>query len=151
MSEPMSPPPPPYTPPPPAGPGAAQQVQGPAIGLIVTGAIGLLFAVLGLLMNVLGMGMSGLQDLGGDYGSQYWAMWSGGLGVVSAVIALAAWGFVIWAAMKMKVFEQRTAAIVASIVAMIPCFCPTCVVGIPIGIWSLVVLLKPEVKAAFKS
>jgi len=151
MSEPMSPPPPPYTPPPPAGPGAAQQVQGPAIGLIVTGAIGLLFAVLGLLMNVLGMGMSGLQDLGGDYGSQYWAMWSGGLGVVSAVIALAAWGFVIWAAMKMKVLEQRTAAIVASIVAMIPCFCPTCVVGIPIGIWSLVVLLKPEVKAAFKS
>jgi hypothetical protein len=147
----MSPPPPPYTPPPPAGPGAAQQVQGPAIGLIVTGAIGLLFAVLGLLMNVLGMGMSGLQDLGGDYGSQYWAMWSGGLGVVSAVIALAAWGFVIWAAMKMKVLEQRTAAIVASIVAMIPCFCPTCVVGIPIGIWSLVVLLKPEVKAAFKS
>jgi hypothetical protein len=65
MSEPMySPPPPPPIAPPPAGPGAAQQVQGPALGLI-------------------------------------------------------------------------------------PCFCPSCFVGIPVGIWSLVVLMKPEVKAAF--
>jgi hypothetical protein len=150
MSEPLSPPPPPYTPPPPAGPVATQQVQGPALGLMITGVIGILFAILGLLMNLLGFGMAGLQDLGGDYGSQYWTMLSGGVGILSAVIALAAWGFVIWAAMKMKVLEQWTAAVVASIVAMIPCFCPTCIIGIPIGIWALVVLLKPEVKAAFK-
>jgi hypothetical protein len=52
--------------------------------------------------------------------------------------------------MKMKALEQWTMAIVASVVAMIPCSC-ACILGLPIGIWSLVVLLKPEVKAAFRS
>jgi hypothetical protein len=32
---------------------------------------------------------------------------------------------------------------------MIPCISPCCLLGLPIGIWALVVLLKPEVKAAF--
>lgn len=66
MSEPMSPPPPPYTPPPPAGPGAAQQVQGPAIGLIVTAVIGLLLGLLNLLSTLVGFSMpySDMGDMG---------------------------------------------------------------------------------------
>lgn len=152
MSEPMSPPPPPSAPPPPpAGPHAANQVQGPSVGLLVTAVIGVLFAVIGLLMNALGMGMSGLQDLGGDYGDQYYSMFSGAAGIGMAIVSLAIWGFVGWVSLKMKNLEQWTLAVVASVLAMIPCFCPTCVLGIPIGIWSLVVLMKPEVKTAFRS
>jgi hypothetical protein len=37
----------------------------------------------------------------------------------------------------------------ASIIAMIPCVSPCCLLGLPIGIWALVVLMKPEVKSAF--
>src|ERR1044072_8224113 len=67
MSEPMSsPPPPPPIAPPPSGPGAAQQVQGPALGLLITAGIAILFSLLGLVMNLLGVGMSGLQNLGGS-------------------------------------------------------------------------------------
>jgi hypothetical protein len=153
MSEPMSPPPP--SPPPPGAPpppvtNAAQQVQGPAIGLIVTAAVGILFSLFGLLANLLGFRMASMEDFGGGYGSQYWSMWSGGMGIGLAIVALAVWAFVGWAAMKMKALEQWTMAIVASVVAMIPCSC-ACILGLPIGIWSLVVLLKPEVKAAFRS
>jgi hypothetical protein len=57
-----SPPPPPA--PPPAGAPAAQQVQGPAMGLLITGIIGVLLNLIGLAMNVLGAGMSGLQNMG---------------------------------------------------------------------------------------
>lgn len=152
MSEPISPPPP--SPPPPGAPppatSAAQQVQGPAIGLLITAVLGILFALFGLLANLLGFGMASFEDLGGGYGDRYWSMWSGGMGIAMAILGLAVWGFVAWAALKMKALQQWTAAIVASVVAMIPCSC-ACILGLPIGIWSLVILLKPEVKAAFKS
>jgi hypothetical protein len=39
-------------------------------------------------------------------------------------------------------------AMTSSILAMIPCHV-CCMVGLPIGIWALIVLLKPEVKSAF--
>jgi hypothetical protein len=50
--------------------------------------------------------------------------------------------------MKMKKLERYGLAMTASILAMLPCsLC--CVLGLPIGIWALVVLMKPEVKSAF--
>ena len=40
-------------------------------------------------------------------------------------------------------------ALAASVVAMLPCLSPCCCLGLPIGIWSLVVLLDNNVKASF--
>jgi hypothetical protein len=37
----------------------------------------------------------------------------------------------------------------AAILALVPCTSPCCLAGIPAGIWALVVLAKPEVKAGF--
>jgi len=153
MSEPMySPPPPPAPPMPPAGgAGASQQVQGPAMGLMITGIIGVILNLIGLAMNALGAGMSGLQNLGGGSGAadRYMSYMSGGIGIVSAVIGLGVSGFIIWASLQMKQLRGWTMAVVASIVAMIPCIGPCCLIGIPIGIWSVIVLMKPEVKSAF--
>lgn len=151
MSEPLSPPPPPYTPPPPpAGPGATQQVQGPAIGLIVTAVVGGLFAIVSLIGNLLGMGMASFDQYTREY---EWAQYAlgGALGTAGALIGLAVAGFILWAAFQMKALKNWTISVVASILAMIPCISPCCIIGLPIGIWALVVLLKPEVKAAFRS
>jgi ABC-type proline/glycine betaine transport system permease subunit len=57
--------------------------------------------------------------------------------------------FIIFAALKMKELRQWELSLAASIVAMIPCISPCCILGLPIGIWALVVLLRPEVKEAF--
>jgi hypothetical protein len=153
---PPSPPPPPYTPPPIGGGGmgmggsnAAQQVQGPAMGLMITGVIGIIFGLLGLVMNLAGVGMSGMQSMGGGATDQYMNMMSGGLGIVSAVIGLGISGFIIWASMQMKQLRNWNMSVAASIVAMIPCIGPCCIIGIPIGIWSVMTLMKPEVKSAF--
>lgn len=152
MSEPMSPPPPPSAPPPPAGPPAAQQVQGPAIGLIITAVIGGIFALIGIFGQILGMGV-GMMDLEQYGGGSEWAEYAlgGGFGIASSIIGLVVAGFIIWAALQMKALRQWTLAVVASILAMIPCISPCCIIGLPIGIWALVVLMKPEVKAAFSS
>ena len=77
-------------------------------------------------------------------------MMQGGIGILFGIIAICVSGFVIFGAMKMKKLESYGLAMGASIVAMIPCISPCCVLGLPIGIWALVVLMKPEVKAAFK-
>lgn len=152
MSEPMSPPPP--SPPPPGAPppatNAAQQVQGPAVGLIVTAVIGGLWAIFSLLANALGMGMAGLDSLTSEYD---WAQYAfgGALGIAGALIGLAIAVFLVWVALQMKELRSWTLSVVASVLAMIPCISPCCLLGLPIGIWALVVLLKPEVKAAFTS
>ena len=150
MSDPMYPPPPPSMPPPPMGGAmASQQVQGPAMGLLVTAGLALLFTVLGLVMNIAGVGMSGLSGMGGSAATdQYMSMMSGGVGIVVSLLGLALYGFVLWGALQMKQLRNWNMAMGASIAAMLPCSC-CCIIGLPIGIWSLIVLMKPEVKSAF--
>jgi hypothetical protein len=41
-------------------------------------------------------------------------------------------------------------SLTTAIVVLIPCFSPCCLLGLPIGIWALVVLNKPEVKSQFR-
>ena len=146
-----SPPPPPPIAPPPTGAGAFQQVQGPAIGLLVTAIIGIVLGLFGLVVQRLRHRHVGLQNIGGGSGAtdRYMQYMSGGLGIVFAIIGLAISGFIIWAALQMKQLRNWNMAVAASIVAMIPCIGPCCIIGLPIGIWAIVVLMKPEVKAAF--
>jgi hypothetical protein len=150
MSDPMYPPPPPSMPPPPMGGAmASQQVQGPAMGLMITAGLALLFTVLGLVMNIAGVGMGSLGAMGGGAATdQYMSMMSGGVGIVVSLLGLALYGFVLWGAMQMKQLRNWNIAMGASIAAMLPCGC-CCIIGLPIGIWSLIVLMKPEVKSAF--
>ena len=150
MSEPMySPPPPPPIAPPPVGPGAAQQVQGPAMGLLITAGVGILFNLLGLVLRMLGMGMGALSNLQDSPASRFMPMMAGGIGILFSLIGLAVAGFIIWASMQMKQLRNWNVSLAASIVAMIPCISPCCLLGLPLGIWALIVLIKPEVKSAF--
>ena len=45
--------------------------------------------------------------------------------------------------------RSRTLALIGAILCCVPCLSPCLVMGIPFGIWALVVLNKPEVRAAF--
>jgi hypothetical protein len=56
---------------------------------------------------------------------------------------------ILYGALKMKKLESHGWAVAASVIALVPCVSPCCLIGLPIGIWALVVLNKPEVKAAF--
>lgn len=127
-------------------PAGAEQVNGPAIGLIVVAVLGALAQVAALIMNLAGASFMAHSRMP----QEAWAnMFSGTMGVVSSIIGILVSGLILLGAMKMKKLESYGLAMAATILAMVPCVSPCCLLGLPIGIWALVVLLKPEVKSAF--
>ena len=131
---------------------ALSMISGPAIGLIVAVSIGIAFAVLGIILQLLGMGMAGMNGFENTQNAEavkMMQMMSGGLGIVIRVVGILVGLFIIYGCVKMKRLESHGLSLAVSIVAMIPCLSPCCCIGLPIGIWALVVLNKPEVKQYF--
>ncbi len=129
----------------PSAAAATEQINGPAIGLMVVAILGFVLQAISLVLNLVGTSFLATQQA-----NQPWAnMFSGAVGVVSGIVGLLVSGLIYYGAMKMKKLESYGLAMTASIVAMIPCISPCCLIGLPIGIWALVVLSKPEVKSAF--
>ena len=137
----------------PGGANAAQQVIGPAIGLMVTAILGGLIQAASILLNLLGIGLAGAAASQGSSNGQPMPAWvnmmSGGVGIVFNIIGIIMAVVVLMGALKMKKLESFGFVMAATIIAMVPCVSPCCWVGLPIGIWALVVLNKPEVKGAF--
>jgi hypothetical protein len=129
-------------------PNAAQAIAGPATGLLITAVIGGFFVFLSLLFNLFGFSMGAM--MAEDAQEQFMQWMSGGFGIASSVLGLLVAGFLIYASMEMKKLSQWGLAVGASVVAMLPCVSPCCLIGLPVGIWCLVVLTKPEIKTAFR-
>jgi hypothetical protein len=110
--------------------------------LIVTGAIGLLLNSLAVLANVFRLA----ARFGPQPGNIDPAIGSGAgvLGIILAVL-------LIIGGVKMRKLESFGLAMTASVIAVIPCFSPCCVTGLPFGIWALVVLSDAYVRGAFRS
>jgi predicted Zn finger-like uncharacterized protein len=123
---------------------ALNAVSGPATALQVVAGIKLALMILGICAFVfLIAGGQNRGRNGPDQGMQLV------LNLVSVVIGLVQAGVILWGAGCMKRLENYGAAMTASIVALIPCS-GCCILLIPFGIWSLVVLSKPEVKDSFR-
>jgi hypothetical protein len=154
----------PGAPPPHGKPNAANQVVGPAIGLIVVGVLGILLALYFVVSSAVTLAMpeamfeeafdeEELRELEEVMTHDQMMQLFQGLGVfgiVVNIIALAASILIIIAAMKMMKLQSHGLAVTGSVLAMIPCISPCCIFGLPIGIWSLVVLTNSEVKSAFR-
>ncbi|MDP6557592.1 MAG: protein kinase [Pirellulaceae bacterium] len=121
---------------------ACRQVRGPSIGLFVVGILNLLslgLAVLWLALQLFVVGTTGI----------------GVPGLAEIAIILVMFGLslplgvlMVIGGLKMRKLEMYGLPMTASIVALLP-GTVGCVVGLPIGIWSLIVLNRTEVKAAF--
>lgn len=129
----------------PSGPSPESRIAGPAIALMITSGIGIALAVMGLLLNILGIGFGAAQ--GGDEGVGM--MFEGGVGIGQSVIGGIAGVFIFIGALKMKSLQNYGLAMAATIIAMVPCVSPCCIITLPFGIWALVVLMNEDVKAAF--
>jgi GYF domain 2 len=123
---------------------AAEQVNGPAIGLVVVAILGAFGQAASLIARAIGFSFMAASQ------KQPWpAALAGPIGIADGLICILMAAVVLFGAIKMKRLENHGLAMAASILAMIPCLSPCCLLGLPIGIWALVVLLKPEVKSAF--
>jgi len=122
---------------------AANAVKGPATALMVTAIIGILLQLVALL-NRRSMPLGLSEDPEG-----VGLLLSAGSSPVFSIIALGAGAVIFLGAQKMKALTSHGWAMLASIVAMVPLVSPCCLIGLPVGIWSMLVLQKPEVKQSF--
>jgi hypothetical protein len=130
---------------------ALQLVKGPVIGLKVTAILGLVLVVVGLVINVLTLNgvQIGLHQIYDPQMQKLFNTLGGSLGIVQDIIGGIVGVIVLIGAAKMQKLQNYQLALTASIVAMVPCISPCCILGLPFGIWALVVLNKPEVKSQF--
>jgi hypothetical protein len=132
---------------------ARSLVAGPATGLMIVGIICLLAAISGVVSNLVGgdafrAGGPGAADLPPQL-RQWMEMTSGTVGVIMSSIGVLLSILFIFASTKMRRLENYGLVMTATILSMLPCLSPCCCVGLPIGVWILIVLAKPEVKSAF--
>ena len=136
-------------------PNALARVQGPATGLIVTAVLGMVGCIFGAVMNLVNMGAPA-PDLPPDAPPQMAQMFkmistmSGPLGVVQSIVGIGLAVVILLGALKLKNLQSYGFAMTAAIIALVPCISPCCLVGLPVGIWALVVMNDASVKAAFR-
>jgi uncharacterized membrane protein YhaH (DUF805 family) len=121
------------------------QVNGPAVGLIIVSSISVGLLLLSLPFDVFLLFTGILPQEPGEIDPQLKVT----VRLIWGVFILLASCFSLYGAVCMKRLRNYDTARIAAMVACIPCLGPCCLLGIPFGAWALITLNKPEVKAAF--
>lgn len=132
---------------------ALRRVKVPAILMIILGAISMLQSMaspfttkaqLAAAMNQPGMDANTRQMLQGVAGM------STGVWVIFALVFVAYNGIVILGAVRMLKLRSFGLSMTAGILTLLPCTA-CCCLGLPLGIWVLMTLNRPDVKPYFQN
>jgi hypothetical protein len=121
---------------------AATRVSAPAVGLLVAAGLSLAVNLLSLLV----VGLVGVAAVTDSQTAN--ALPAAGAVIGVGVIGIALNVLTMYAAWQMRQLRGWGLSLAGAIVAMLPCT-PCCIIGLPIGIWAVIVLIDNEVKAAF--
>ena len=135
---------------PPSRSGSAKpKIMAPAIALLIISMIGLLASLFNVVFALVG------EPFAPDPAAPDWVNemqknsvggFAAGLQAFFALLNLV----IMFGAIQMLRLKSWGASLVASILAMINFGTCCCVLGIPVGIWSLVILLQNDVRKAFE-
>ncbi len=119
---------------------ARRQVRGPAMGLTVAGCIGPAMVVVVVVHGIIATAFAEHRD-------SPTLVWAPGLLMAFwfSIVGL----FLVAAARKMRRLESYGFALAGAILAVVPLPGPHYLLSLPVGVWALVVLTQPQVKAAF--
>ncbi|MCE9669591.1 hypothetical protein LY474_17490 [Myxococcus stipitatus] len=134
-----------------AGVNAKEAVSIPAILLMVSSALTFLYYLVSLALPA---NQEALEQVLNNpqleqFRGAFEFIYSGTGRFVSSLPVLVINALTFFGALKMKNLQSYGLAMAGAIAAIIPCCGPCLCLGIPLGIWALVVLSKPEVKASF--
>lgn len=125
-------------------------VTGPAISLIVVAIICLVLTSLGLVFDlyliVSGTAANMPEPPGGISKEQQLT-----IRIVWGLVLLAGSVVTLVGGISMNNLKSLGMARMGAIVACVPCVGPCCLLGIPFGIWALIVLNNPDVNRSFES
>jgi hypothetical protein len=130
---------------------ALKAVRAPAIALKITAILGLVAVAIGLVANVLSLlGVQFMVPASGDenFGRLLSGL-GGALGILQGVVGAIVGVLILNGASKMQNLKSYQFAFATAILAMVPCVSPCCLLGLPFGIWALVVLNQSHVKSHF--
>ena len=124
------------------------EVKAPAVGLMVAAGINIALMLVMIATILIRMGRrsivgAGLIDLGSQH---YFSLWNV---LLVLIVGLPASVLILWGAIRMMQLRNRALSIAAAILAMIAA--PGSIIGLPMGIWALVVLCRREVTEAFRN
>lgn len=125
------------------------RLKWPAIGLIIVGALNALSSsvlILGRLVSI----VKGRDPVITDEDRRLGYMVAIIFFPIVSLISIAASPIIIFGGVQMLRARRYFIALWAAILALIPLTSVCCIPGIPIGIWALIVLRHPEVRAAFE-
>ncbi|MFP2924843.1 hypothetical protein ACLESO_06425 [Pyxidicoccus sp. 3LG] len=130
---------------------AKEAVTLPAILLMVMSALTFLYGVVSLVQPVDQAQLQPLMDNPQfeQFRGVFEFLVSGSGRLIVSLPFLILNALVFFGALKMKGLQSYGLAMTAAIISVIPCCGPCYCLAIPVGIWALVVLRKPEVRAAF--
>jgi hypothetical protein len=133
-----------------------RKLAGPAIGLIVVAALGLLgnFLAFAVMRSVVRDDTKKAPPAGMTKDEkEAWERGRDAAPLLDACLmgipTLAVYGLALTGGIVMQQGRARGLAITGAILAMVPCG-PGFLLGLPIGIWALIVLFKPEVVREFE-
>ena len=124
---------------------AIEALSAPALCLLGVAGLSLAFDLLGLFGIPLQLAGVAMDD-----------DWIQGeiLGILISIpftlLVMAMRAFVFYGALQMRQGRNYGLCMAACIAACIPCFSPCCLVGIPFGVWGLVVLNRADVREGFE-
>ena len=127
-----------------------RRLQMPASGLIIIGALNAMSGVILILGRIASLVNGPERQITDDARRLGYTTASIFFPLVSLISILAA-PVIIYGGIQMLKARRYSTALLAAILAVIPLSSVCCIPGIPIGIWALIVLRDPEVKAVFES
>jgi hypothetical protein len=124
------------------------RVNGPAMALIIVTSISLVILVLSLLFDVFLLTSGVADQLRQPAGMSKHQQVV--IRMIWGILIIAVNGIILYGAMQMKSLRDLGMARTACYLSLIPCCGPCFVLGIPFGIWGLMVLNDPQVQRTFK-
>lgn len=130
-------------------PNVKGKVMPPAIALLIVAVIGLMASLFNFVFALI----SGPPQIDPNVPEFVQQMQANSVGVVAAAIQgifVLVYAFIIFCMIQMIRLASWTLALIGSILAMVSFGSCCCILGLPFGIWSLVILMQADVKQAFE-
>ncbi len=126
---------------------ARAKVRKPAIAVLVLGVLTELASLASIAWHVLGKSLIEAQEQSMVLGP--WMEFNQKFGLAMAILGFLLAPIEILGALKMMKLQSRGLVMAAVVLTMLPISSCCCPIGIGVGIWALMTLNDPEVKAAF--
>lgn len=126
-------------------PDAATLLQAPAVGILVTALLNAAFWGLATVGNVLAYFFAH-----GSRGPNQEETLGHGLGLLVTVFLVVLSLVLAYGAGRMKALKGYGLAVVTSVLILLPIVSICCPLGLPFGIWALVLLARRDVREAFR-